>query len=321
MGEDGHSYAARLVWEGNTGEGTARYAAYERRWRAEVAGKPDLVGSAHAAFRGEAERHDPEDLLLAAASACHMLSYLALCAREGIRVVAYEDSASARLRVDAGSGGRFEEILLAPVVTVGDPAVASRATELHRAAHERCFIANSLAVPVRVESTVRSGDDAGEGARSTSATGSMTDLTIALEHRPGALAEMGEALGRAGVSVEGGAAFAVGGRWVAHFLVKDGHAARAALEAAGIEVVVARDVLQRLDQGVPEQLGAITRRMAEAGVSIDVLYSDHEHRLVLVVDDEARGRAVSEAWTRSQAGVQGDRGSVRGVGQKGGGGT
>jgi organic hydroperoxide reductase OsmC/OhrA len=309
MGEDDHSYATRMVWEGNTGEGTARYAAYERRWRVEVAGKPDLVGSAHAAFRGEAERHDPEDLLLAAASACHMLSYLALCAREGIRVVAYEDSASARLRVNAGGGGRFEEILLAPVVTVDDPAVASRATELHRAAHKRCFIANSLAAPVRIEATVRSGDDAGEGARSTSATASMTDLTVALEHRPGALAEMGEALGRAGVSVEGGAAFAVGGRGVAHFLVEDGHAARAALEAAGIEVVAARDVLQqRLDQGVPGQLGAITRRMAEAGVNIEVLYSDHEHRLVLVVDDEARGRAVSEAWTRSRAGVQGDRG-------------
>jgi hypothetical protein len=143
----------------------------------------------------------------------------------------------------------------------------------------------------------------------------MTDLTIALEHRPGALAEMGEALGRAGVSVEGGAAFAVGGRWVAHFLVKDGHAARAALEAAGIEVVVARDVLQRLDQGVPEQLGAITRRMAEAGVSIDVLYSDHEHRLVLVVDDGARdepsprrGRGVGPAF-RAIAGPS--AGSVR----------
>jgi hypothetical protein len=72
---------------------------------------------------------------------------------------------------DAGGGGRFEEILPAPVVTVDDPAAASRATALHQAAHERCFIANSLAVPVRVEATVRSGDDAGEGARSTSATG------------------------------------------------------------------------------------------------------------------------------------------------------
>lgn len=61
----------------------------------------------------------------------------------------------------------------------------------------------------------------------------MKDLAIALDNRPGALAGMGEALGRAGVSVEGGGAFAVDGRGVAHFLFSDGDAARKALEAAG----------------------------------------------------------------------------------------
>ena len=129
----------------------------------------------------------------------------------------------------------------------------------------------------------------------------MKDVEIELEHRPGALAEMGEALGLAGVSVEGGGAFAVGGVGVAHFLVKDGDAARAALETAGIRVVRVRDVLlQRLNQAEPGQLGKLTRRMAEAGVSIEVLYSDHEHRLVLVVDDVDAGRRVSEEWTRGR---------------------
>ena len=130
----------------------------------------------------------------------------------------------------------------------------------------------------------------------------MKDVAIALEHRPGALAEMGDALGRAGVSIEGGGAFAAEARGIAHFLVADGDAARAALEAAGIRVVAVRDVLvQRLDQARPGQLGRITRRMADAGVNIEVLYSDHDHRLILVVDDVEAGRAVSAAWTREQA--------------------
>lgn len=130
----------------------------------------------------------------------------------------------------------------------------------------------------------------------------MKDLAIALEDRPGALAEMGEALGLAGVSVEGGGAWVVGGKGIAHFLVQDEAAARRALEAARIEVLAERDVVVlRLQQDVPGQLGLLTRRMAQAGVNIEVLYSDHDHRLILVVDDLARGRAVAAAWTREGA--------------------
>ena len=127
----------------------------------------------------------------------------------------------------------------------------------------------------------------------------MKDLTIALDDRPGALADMGEALARAGVSIEGGGAWVVGGRGAAHFLVADGTAAREALESAGIRVLAVRDVVvQRLKQDVPGQLGMLTRRMADAGVNIDVLYSDHDHQLILVVDDLARGREVAAAWSR-----------------------
>jgi hypothetical protein len=131
----------------------------------------------------------------------------------------------------------------------------------------------------------------------------MQDVEIELEDRPGALADMGEALGRAGVSIEGGGAWVVhgcapGGRGAAHFLFKDGGAARSALEAAGITVLAVRDVVvQRLHQGQPGQLGKLTRRMAEAGVNIAVLYSDHANQLILVVDDVAKGREVAEAWT------------------------
>jgi hypothetical protein len=127
----------------------------------------------------------------------------------------------------------------------------------------------------------------------------MKDLSIVIENRPGALAEMGEALGRAGVSIEGGGAWVVGATGAAHFLFEDGEAARKALEEAGIEVLAVRDVLvQRLKQAVPGQLGQLTRRMADAGVNIEVLYSDHDHQLILVVDDIARARIVSEAWAK-----------------------
>ena len=128
----------------------------------------------------------------------------------------------------------------------------------------------------------------------------MIDLSILLPNRPGALAEMGEALGRAGVSIEGGGAWVVEGRGVAHFLFHDGAAARCALAAAGVVVVQQREVvLQRLKQAVPGQLGMLTRRMAEAGVNIEVLYSDHDHQLVLVVDDAQRAQIVADTWAAS----------------------
>src|SRR5262245_47535637 len=131
----------------------------------------------------------------------------------------------------------------------------------------------------------------------------MIDLSILLPDRPGALADMGEALGRAGVSLEGGGAWVVDGRGHAHFLVEDGALARTALEAAGLEVLAVREVVAlRLRQAVPGQLGQVTRRMAEAGVNIEVLYSDHDGRLILVVDDLARGRQVAEAWRRDATG-------------------
>lgn len=126
----------------------------------------------------------------------------------------------------------------------------------------------------------------------------MKDLTIELENRPGALGEMGAALGRAGVSIEGGGAFTVDGRGVAHFLFHDAAAARRALDDAGIRVVAERDVVVlRLRQGEPGQLGRLTGRMADAGVNIEVQYSDHHNQLILVVDDIVKGRAVAGEWT------------------------
>ena len=129
----------------------------------------------------------------------------------------------------------------------------------------------------------------------------MQDVAIELENTPGALAAMGEALGRAGVSVEGGGAWVVGGRAVAHFLFEDGEAARRALEAAGIRVTAVREVvLLKLAQGEPGQLGKLARRMAEAGVNLEVQYSDHANQLVLVPDRLDAAREVARAWMQQR---------------------
>ena len=129
----------------------------------------------------------------------------------------------------------------------------------------------------------------------------MKDLAIALENRPGALAEMGEALGKAGVSIEGGGGFLVDGKGIVHFLFEDAAAARRALENAGIEVLEEREVLvQKLNQDQPGQLGKIARRMADAGVNIEVIYSDHQNQLILGVDNLGKGKEVSDAWKKEK---------------------
>ena len=127
----------------------------------------------------------------------------------------------------------------------------------------------------------------------------MKDVAIRLENKPGELARMGEALGQAGISVEGGGGWVVDGRGVMHFLFDDHAPLAETLDAVGIQVIEERPVLvQRLKQDVPGQLGAIARQMAEAGVNIEVIYSDHDHQLILVVDDLEKGQQVSEMWMR-----------------------
>jgi hypothetical protein len=127
----------------------------------------------------------------------------------------------------------------------------------------------------------------------------MVDLEINLEDRPGALAELGEVLGNAGVSVEGGGAFVFNGTGIAHFLVEDAEKAKTALDKHGIRLVAVHDVLiQKLKQDIPGQLGKICRLMERAGVNILVQYSDHVNQLILVVDDLEKGRKVSEIWTK-----------------------
>lgn len=145
-----HRYDTTVSWTGNLGSGTSSYRAYARNHEIATGGKPPIAGSSDPAFRGDASRHNPEDLLVAALSACHMLSYLHLCAVSGVVVVAYEDRASGEMRETDDGGGRFTSVVLRPRVTIsaGDPEVARA---LHEKAHHLCFIASSVSFPVTCE--------------------------------------------------------------------------------------------------------------------------------------------------------------------------
>ncbi|MBB5875751.1 OsmC family protein [Xanthomonas sp. 3498] len=160
-----HHYASQLHWTGNRGDGTADYSGYGRDYALNVPGKPTLTGSADPCFRGDPTLHNPEDLLVGALAACHMLTYLALCAHAGIRVLAYEDQAQGWLEMVPGQGGRFREVALAPRVTIAADGDARRAQALHAQAHAQCFVANSCAMPVRCEATIVCLDGSPEAGR------------------------------------------------------------------------------------------------------------------------------------------------------------
>jgi len=143
-----HHYQATVTWTGNTGHGTLSYKAYERSYLISAAGKPDIPGSSDPAFRGDATRYNPEDLLVSSLSSCHMLWYLHLCSEAGVIVTRYEDRATGVMTETAEGGGRFTEVTLCPEVTVADSSMIDMAHALHARAGALCFIASSVNFPV-----------------------------------------------------------------------------------------------------------------------------------------------------------------------------
>ncbi len=152
-----HQYALTTTWTGNLGTGTSGYRDYRRDVTIEVDGKPALAASADKPFRGDPERWNPEDLLVAALSECHLLSYLHACVTVGVVVTSYRDMATGVMREDGRGSGAFTEVVLHPHVTVADASMLEAAHAAHRQAHEWCFIANSVNFPVRHEATVTVG--------------------------------------------------------------------------------------------------------------------------------------------------------------------
>ena len=143
-----HNYKLTVKWTGNKGTGTSNYKEYERSHSILVDDKVEILGSSDPAFRGDKTKHNPEDLLVASVSACHMLWYLHLCAVAGVIVIAYIDNSTGIMIETANGGGKFTEVTLNPTVTITDISMTQKANELHKKANELCFVANSLNFPV-----------------------------------------------------------------------------------------------------------------------------------------------------------------------------
>lgn len=149
-----HHYHTSLEWTGNQGQGTSSYQAYSRNHIIRAAGKADIAGSSDPGFRGDPSRYNPEDMLVASLSACHMLWYLHLCAVAGVVVTAYADEASGVMAETAHNGGHFTSVTLHPRVTVANAAMKEKALALHADAHHHCFVANSCNFPVLHEAEI-----------------------------------------------------------------------------------------------------------------------------------------------------------------------
>lgn len=152
-----HIYQINLNWMGNTGEGTKSFTGYSRAHEISVSGKPSIPGSSDPHFRGDEARYNPEEMLVASLSACHMLWYLHLCSEAGVVVIDYKDEATGKMIETETGGGRFVEVTLQPRITISSESDVSAASALHHKAHEMCFIANSMNFPVRAEPLILVG--------------------------------------------------------------------------------------------------------------------------------------------------------------------
>ncbi|HYP74279.1 MAG TPA: OsmC family protein [Microbacterium sp.] len=149
-----HRYRVHSEWTGDRGTGTSGYRDYDRSVTISIDGKPPLAASSDKPFRGDPAKWNPEDLLIAALSECHLLSYLHACVQAGVVVVAYTDEATGLMTEDGRGSGAFTEVVLHPRVVVADAAMIPAAEAAHARAHELCFIANSVNFPVRHEAEV-----------------------------------------------------------------------------------------------------------------------------------------------------------------------
>jgi organic hydroperoxide reductase OsmC/OhrA len=148
-----HNYKIAVEWTGNQGTGTSNYPDFERSYSVQIENKADILGSSDPEFRGDKTKHNPEELLLASVSSCHMLWYLHFCTEAKIIVSNYVDNATAILEETEDGNGKFTSITLHPTITVTQKSMIEQATELHQKANEFCFVANSLNLKVEHQPT------------------------------------------------------------------------------------------------------------------------------------------------------------------------
>jgi organic hydroperoxide reductase OsmC/OhrA len=148
-----HHYNLTVEWTGNNGTGTNTYRSYKRSHTISVANKVDILASADPTFHGDKTKYNPEELLLAALSGCHLLSYLHVCVKAGVVVTNYIDQAEGTMQEMPDGSGHFTEVILKPIVTVAESSMIDKANELHHQANQLCFIANSVNFPIKHQST------------------------------------------------------------------------------------------------------------------------------------------------------------------------
>ena len=146
-----HFYSTTLRWTGNTGKGTESYRVYERSFQISIAGKQIIEGSSDPSFRGDKSKYNPEEMLLASLSSCHMLWFLHFCSEASVIVLEYQDAATATLEESSDGNGKFTEVILHPQVKVKEEWMKEKLNVLHEKAHHFCFIANSVNFPVKHE--------------------------------------------------------------------------------------------------------------------------------------------------------------------------
>lgn len=157
--EKEHHYKANIRWTGNRGSGTTAYKSYERSHTISIDGKPDILASSDPGFLGDPSCHNPEDLLLASLSGCHMLWYLHLCSVNKVIVTEYAGEAGGIMKETEDGGGSFISVTLKPVVKVREASMKDKALELHHKANKLCFIARSVNFPVYHQPVILAEDE------------------------------------------------------------------------------------------------------------------------------------------------------------------
>jgi len=153
-----HRFRCEAVWTAGDRGPTTNAATYTRDFHVQFEGKPPIPASALPVYAGDPTRPNPEDLLVAALAGCHLLTYLSLCARAGIQVLEYRDTATATMQMKDGAM-RFTEATLHPAT---DPLYGydlEKAKALHEKANRGCFVANSVNFPVQAEGTITVAED------------------------------------------------------------------------------------------------------------------------------------------------------------------
>jgi organic hydroperoxide reductase OsmC/OhrA len=148
-----HDFTSTILWTGNRGTGTASYRGYDRTWDIAVPGRALVHCSNDPLLGGDPALANPEDLLLSALSACHMLWYLHRASEAGIVVHGYRDAPVGHAESTPDGAGRFVGAVLRPVITLATDSDRAKADALHADIHRVCFIARSVNFPVTYEAT------------------------------------------------------------------------------------------------------------------------------------------------------------------------